>query len=164
VLEPLAGSAKVHRHPARSDDRACSGRRCRIPAQPVRLYAGCAGTGRSRGSPRIFKCARGKRASERLSPMSRTCRMRTVALHQHPIAASSTTSFRANGAAEVTSIFCALDNVWVDALHEARYGSGSRAGPPWRKAPTRVDSSSAGLQRPRLTRQEARWSHRPGGP
>jgi hypothetical protein len=30
--------------------------------------------------------------------------------------------FRANGAPEVTSIFCALDNVWVDSLHETRYG------------------------------------------
>jgi L-2-amino-thiazoline-4-carboxylic acid hydrolase len=30
--------------------------------------------------------------------------------------------FRANGAAEVTRIFCALDNVWVDSLHETRYG------------------------------------------
>lgn len=30
--------------------------------------------------------------------------------------------FRANGAPEVTSIFCALDNVWADALRESRYG------------------------------------------
>jgi hypothetical protein len=35
---------------------------------------------------------------------------------------SSLGYFPANGAAKVTSIFCALDNVWVDALHETRYG------------------------------------------
>jgi hypothetical protein len=30
--------------------------------------------------------------------------------------------FRANGGPEVTSLFCALDNVWADALRERRYG------------------------------------------
>jgi hypothetical protein len=30
--------------------------------------------------------------------------------------------FRSNGSPEVTSIFCALDSVWADALHEPRYG------------------------------------------
>ena len=30
--------------------------------------------------------------------------------------------FRLNDAAEVTSIFCALDSVWIESLHEARYG------------------------------------------
>lgn len=30
--------------------------------------------------------------------------------------------FRANGAPEVTRIFCALDHVWVDALHDGPYG------------------------------------------
>jgi len=32
--------------------------------------------------------------------------------------------FRANGAAQVTRIFCAVDHVWVDALREPRYGVG----------------------------------------
>jgi hypothetical protein len=32
--------------------------------------------------------------------------------------------FRANGAPEAARIFCAVDSVWVDALHEARYGVG----------------------------------------
>ena len=30
--------------------------------------------------------------------------------------------FRANGAPELTSIFCALDKIWADALEEQRYG------------------------------------------
>jgi hypothetical protein len=30
--------------------------------------------------------------------------------------------FRANGAPEVTSIFCALDKVWAEALEQPRYG------------------------------------------
>jgi len=70
--------------------------------------------------PENFK-TRGEARFGKLSPLSRTCRMRTAPftnIHR----CFFNDFFRANGAAEVTSIFCALDNVWVDALHEARYG------------------------------------------